>query len=64
MFLSWSYKQIQIILIEILHIYQPKNVGGKISFNWGKRKKVTVDTLMRFNNVDTDYVITLKCIVK
>ena len=41
-----------------------KNGEGKMTFNWAKIKKVTVDTLMRFNNVDTDYVITLKCIVK
>ena len=37
-----------------------KKNGGKLTFKWDKFKHITVNTLIRINNIDDDYVITLK----
>jgi len=37
-----------------------KKTGSTVTLKWKRYKKLTVDTLIRINNVDTDYVIILK----
>ena len=37
-----------------------KNNGDNLCFKWNKFKKITVRTLIRINNVDSDLAITLK----
>lgn len=37
-----------------------KKNGGELTFKWDKFKYITINTLLCFNNIDDDYVITLK----
>ena len=50
-------------LIEEISTYKflvLKKNGGNLSFKWNKFKTITVRTLIRINNVDSDLAITLK----
>ena len=41
-----------------------KKSGSKIALKWDRYRKLTVGTLICIKNVDTDYIIILKRIVK
>ena len=37
-----------------------KKSGSHLTFKWGRFKNLKVNTFIRINNIDSDYIITLK----
>lgn len=46
--------------INLYKVIIQKLNGKKFTLKWDKFKNVNVDTLIRINNIDSDYNITLK----
>ena len=40
-------------------LIQKKN-GSKLTLKWEKFRKITVNTLVKISNIDSDYIITLR----